>query len=366
MSNSAFESGKAYKNLCNTAFTNVIAQLLQGYICIGWSAGAQIGPYRKGLVDYELVWDLWNEQFAGFYFTHEAVSSELAIGAYGDVSLGFGFGRFSNVLDARSGEFSEVEYEASLSMWKVVNVSGAVQGFSKFDNSMFGGKVSLAASAGVPSTVEHLIKLPAHGSISYARGVWTPHDPLTKKLTSSQLSGALKTGGAPKKLFLDLQDGEVGTANHILNVLGTNALGMSLASYAFLVAAAKRHAEHLGITDRDAALKDLHLTLCNELYRLISRYRREAPSGMNELNFGSASVQRTRKNNYIVTSTKKDATGYWHTVRRLCTQDAAVLDGHSYWMATQRAPNGYIDGRSYSMRTFSDEIQRRRSALLER
>lgn len=358
-----FDSGPAFKKLCDVAFVAVVKQLLQGYICIGGSVGAQLGPYKKGLVDYDLVWDLWNEQFSAFYYTHDAVSTETAAGLYGDVNLGFGFGQFPSVHEAWSGAFHDVEYEASVSFWKLFHVGGSVQGFSNPDRSMVGGKIALAASAGVPTAVKHLLKLPLHGSVTVGTGKWKPSDPMTRKLSGAR-SSDLKPGRGG--LFLNLEEGEVGTAQHILQVMGATPLGLALAGVAFLVAATKRHAEDRGYTDRDKALQDLHLTLCNSAYRMISVYRGDVPSGNDERHYGETAVQRSARGNFVITSTTKTSTGEWRTVRRLHKPDATVVSGYRYWMAISGAPNGFIDGRSYPMAKFSDELGRRQTEMLKR
>jgi len=357
------ELGKVGRQLCDAAFNGIIEKLLEGYVVIGGTAAGQGGAYKQsGGVDF--VWDLWNEQFSAFTYPEHLLSSDSLAGAAAGVHFGFGFGRFDGVHSAWSGTFYGTEYTVNFKAWNVLSVSGSVQGFSSPDGTMVGGLVGIGGSASVPNSVTKLLKLPLGGSITAGGGVWTPHDRLTSQLTPASRSRDLESSGRHR--YLDLSEGELGVGSHMLHVMGITPLSLSVASYAVAVAMAKRHAEDKGIRNRAQALRDLHLTLCSLAYRQISTYKSDVPSGHASKNYGDYTVQRSKRGNYIITTTSKAATGEWRTTRRLHKPDATVIDAHRYWMATGGAPNGFINGRSYSMMKFSQEIGRLQEAMMRR
>ncbi len=350
------------KQLCDAAFEGVVKQLLEGYVVIGGTVAGTAGAYR-GSGGIDLVWDLWNEQFSAFTYPEHALTSGSLAGATGGVHIGFGFGRFDSLHSAWSGEFYGVEYSVDIRAWSILSISGSVQGFASPDGSMKGGLVGIGGTAKVPGSVTQLLKLPLGGSVTAGGGVWTPHDPTTRRLAGRRSSDLVRG----RYSYLNLEEGELGVGSHMLQVMGMSPLSLALAGYAVAVAMAKRNMEDKGITNREEGLRDLHLSLCSEAYRRISAYRQDVPSGTSEKHYGSYSVQRTNGGHFVITDTHSvPATGEWRSTRRLHRPDATVVGTIRYGQAIGGAPNAFIDGRSYPMSRFSQELERRTNELLPR
>lgn len=342
------------RKLCDAAFTGVIENLLDGYVVIGGTIAGQLGLGRTG-GGMDLVWDLWNEQFSAFTYPEYGLSTDSAAGAAGAVHVGFGTGRFNGVHPAWSGTFYGVDYSLSLDAWRVLSISGSVQGFRSPDGAMVGGLVSVGGSASVPDSLTKLIKFPLGGSVTATGGEWTPDDTTTRALTPSNRRRDLVSAG--RHTYLNLEEGELGVALHMIHVMGPTPLALGLAAYALAVAMVKRQMEDKGIRDRSAGLQDLHLSLCSQAYRRMQRYQGDVPSGTEERHYDGYSVQRTQRGNYIITSTSSvPATGEWRSTRRLHRPDATLISSHRFGMAIGNAPNGFIDGRSYPRGQFSERV----------
>ncbi len=358
-----FDLGVVTRQLCDGAFSSVVESLLEGYIVVGGTATGQAGLLAlQGGVDF--VWDLWNEQFCAFTYPTQGLSSTSLLGATAAAHVGFGTGRFHNIHDAWSGEFRSVEAGFELHAWRVLGISGAVQYFQSPDGTMRGALGSLGGSATIPNSVTRLFRLPANASITAGTGFWTPSNAITESLAPNNRTAQLMT--TAKGRYWEMEVGVLGVGAHILQVLGISPGTVVLAGYATAVALAKDHAESKGIRDRAQALRDLHLTLCSQAYRQISQYKSDVGSGSGQRTYDGYTVQRTSSGNFIITTTNQTATGEWRTTRRLYSPDAAVLGQHRYWMATGGAPNGFINGRSYPMMRFSEEIGRLQDDFLRR
>lgn len=354
-----FDLGRIGRQLCDAAFTGAVQHLLDGYIVIGGTVAGQAGlaPIGGGI---DLVWDLWNEQFSAFTYPSLGLSSDVAASVGGAVHVGFGTGRFDGVHSAWSGTFHSVEYSLSVDIWRVVSLSGQIQGFTSPDGTMVGGLVGGGASASVPDSLSKMIKFPLGGTAVAATGEWTPYDQLTALMAGNR-RGDLVQG---RYAYLNLEEGELGVATHMVSVMGVTPLSLALGAYAIAVAMAKRNMEDKGITNREQGLRDLHLTLCSQAYRRIQGYAQDVPSGTDERHYDDYAVQRTARGNYIITETHSvPATGEWRSTRRLHRPDATLIDSYRFWMAIGNAPNGFVDGRSYPRAQFTDVVGDRLSAM---
>ncbi len=352
------------RKLCDGAFSGVIENLLEGYVVIGGTGAGQAGMYRQAH-GIDFVWDLWNEQFSAFTYPEHGLGSTSLVGASAGVHVGFGTGRFDGVHDAWSGEFRSVEYSVDIRAFRLLQVSGQAQGFTSPDGKMVGGLIGVGGSASVPNSVSALLKLPLGGSATAAGGFWTPHDDLTRRLTPSNRKGDLVRGG--RYTYLNLEEGELGVASHMIHLMGPSPFSLALASLAVAVAMAKRNMEDKGIADRAQGLRDLHLTLCSTTYRRISQYRQDVPNGTTERHYDDYSVQRTTSGKFIITETHAvPATGEWRSTRRLHSPDGAVLDSYRYGQAISNAPNGFIEGRSYPTAAFTQEIGKRQQEMMRK
>lgn len=356
--------GGVARQLCDAAFSSVVESLLEGYIVIGGTATGQAGMLAAQ-AGIDFVWDLWNEQFSAFTYPTTGINSQSLLGAAAAAHVGFGTGRFDNIHDAWSGEFRSVEVGFQLNAWRVLGINGAVQYFQSPDGSMKGALASLGGSATIPNSVTQLFRLPANASITAGTGFWTPSDPLTESLAPVSRTAQLRR--TDKGRYWEMEVGVVGVGAHILQVLGHSTGSLVLAGYATAVALAKDHAESRGIRDRAQALRELHLTLCSAAYRQISEYKSDVGSGSGQRTYDGYSVQRTSGGNFIITTLPGEgATGEWRTTRRLFSPDAVLLDQHTYWMPSGGAANGFINGRSYPLIQFSEEIGRLLADFLRR
>ncbi len=119
------------------AWTSADINPLNGYIVIGMNVdGTAAGGNLTGGVD--LVWDLWNEQFAAFTFSGGGVKvpQVLSIGVGGYAGIATAPGGKRDVIDAWSGAFNNVS--AAIEVPGVGLFSGGGQGYASPDGSLFG------------------------------------------------------------------------------------------------------------------------------------------------------------------------------------------------------------------------------------
>lgn len=341
---------------------------MQGYICVGGTATAQSGTARGG-GGVDLIWDLWNEQFSAFYYVEAAAGlPQYAVGA--NVYTGFGFGMCDDVHDAWSGTFLSAEVGFEISAWRFAQLSANVQAFRNPSGSFVGGLVGAGASLSLPASVTGLMRLPLGLSAAASVGEWYAYDQLTRRLHSSRISGARVRRGSGGML-IDLSPGMFGVASHLEHVLGlTNPLLPTYALYAIGVSFVKSYmaANNLG-TNREQGIDELHRWACSKPYRLIRQYIDAHPSGSSQMSFDDGwTVQRTPRGRFLLTSSVGGggAVGAWATVMRLHEADgsAAATPAVTYRVALRGARNGFINGRSYSMMRFSDEIMRHRNRMM--
>lgn len=353
--------------LADGAFTAVVQTLLEGYIVVGGVVSGQMGMSAAG-GGVDFVWDLWNEQFSAFVYPSVERAFDVGIGAAAGVQVGFGTGRCKDVHDAWSGIFIGTNASITLSAWRIIQITGHIEGFTTPTGSVVGAVMGATVGASVPDAVHKLVKFPLDANVRVTAGKWTPNDTLTRLATPSDRRGDLVRNGP--HLYLDLSDGVTQVARHMVSVMGPNPLSLGLGAYASAVSMTKSYLESSGITDRKQALEELR-SLLSKSYRRIAEYRRDAPSGTEERSYDDYTVQRTNTGNFIITETQSYNAGptNWH--RRLHDPNGDVLRAEKYYTAVDAAfaPNGFIDGRSYNRHPsrpndFKAEIDRRHARMM--
>ena len=351
--------------LADGTFTAVVQTLLEGYIVVGGVASGQMGLSAVG-GGVDFVWDLWNEQFSAFVYPSVERSFDVGIGASAGVQVGFGTGRCKDVHDAWSGIFIGTNASITLSAWRILQISGHIEGFTTPTGSIVGAVMGATVGASVPDAVHKLIKFPLDANVRVTAGNWTPADALTRRATRGY--GKIVQNGA--HVYLDLSDGVTQVAGHMVKVMGPTPLAIGLGAYATAVSMTKSYLESAGITDRQKALEELR-ALLSRSYRRISEYRRDVPSGTEMKSYRDYTVQRTSKGNFIITETESYNGGPTNWYHRLHDPNGDVLRSEKYYTAVDAsfAPNGFIDGRSYNRHpsrpnTFQAEIDRRHAEMM--
>ena len=297
-----------------------------------------------GGVDF--VWDLWNEQFSAFIYPSVERSFDVGIGASAGVQVGFGTGRFDNVHDAWSGIFIGSNASITLSAWRIIQISGHIEGFTSPNGSMVGAVMGATVGASVPDAVHKLVRFPLNANVRVTAGTWTPNDALTRLAAGDRRGGLVRNGAYE---YLDLSDGVTQVARHMLSMMGPGPLAIGLGAYATAVSMTKSYLESVGITDRRRGLEELR-ALLSRSYRRISAYRGEVPGGTELRDYGDYTVQRTHTGNFIITEVVSNATGETRWIRRLHSPAGDVLRIERYHTAVDPSfvPNGFINGRSYN------------------
>lgn len=346
----------------------VVQTLLEGYIVVGGSVTGQMGMSGVG-GGVDFVWDLWNEQFSAFVYPSIERSLDIAVGVSAGVQIGFGTGRFPDVHAAWSGPFIGAQASISIQAWRILQLTGHIEGFSSPDGAMVGAIMGVNAGASVPDAVYKLVKFPLDANVKATAGLWTPNDRLTLSATpANRRRDIVRKGGHS---YLDLSDGELEVARHMVSVMGPTPLSVGLGLYATAVSMTKSYLESAGITDRRRALEELR-ALLSRTYRRISEYKRDVPSGTAERQYRGYTVQRTRRGKYIITETTTvPATGESRSIRRLHSPDGDVLDSYRFGVAIDAAiaPNGFVNGRSYNRHpsapnTYRAEINQRHEQMM--
>ena len=133
---------------------------------------AQGGAVAVGNVGIDVVFDLWNQQAATFYYGGGGLGNLLGGGV--SAYTGYGFGNKSSVIDAWSGIFASGSLSATIPLTKV---GVGASGFSSDDGSLIGGVAS--ASLGINFLNEVVVDVAA------TAGKWFPFDRGTNALGSS-------------------------------------------------------------------------------------------------------------------------------------------------------------------------------------
>lgn len=354
--------------LADGAFTAVVQTLLEGYIVVGGTVSGQMGMSAAG-GGVDFVWDLWNEQFSAFVYPSVERSFDIGIGASAGVQVGFGTGRCKDVHDAWSGIFIGTNASITLSAWRIIQISGHIEGFSTPNGSVVGAVMGATVGASVPDAVHKLVKFPLDANVRVTAGVWTPNDALTRLATPPDRRRDLVKNPRGGHLYLDLSDGVTQVARHMSSMLPP-PLALGLGAYASAVSMTKSYLESSGITDRKQALEELR-SLLSGSYRRIAEYRREVPRGTEERSYDDYTVQRTNRGNFIITDTESINAGPTNWYRRLHDPNGDVLRAEKYYTAVDAsfAPNGFIDGRSYNRHpsrpnAFKAEIDRRHARMM--
>ena len=366
---------------CSGAF-DVVSKLLDGYVCIGGTFNGQLNMSTvspRGSFGVDLVWDLWNEQFSAYWYTEGAITDstpngriELGASAY----TGLGFGRKENVHEAWSGGFESAEVSIGREFAGLISVSGTLQAFRSTGSfGMVGALIGVSGSVLIPTNTRSALRgMRPQGlsaSAALASGCWRPHEQLTQVLRSPGRPGsaavAIDCAGRGSRSYplIELSDtsgGVYGVARHMTRVMGAgNPLIAGYGGYATAVALAKRQIYRMGLSgNRDAALAELRRRLCNEPYRLIRRYEAQGATGTEQREVDHETrVQRTAHGNYIIDMTHAvPTTGEWTTTLRLYGPQGNSLSfpGILFSKAHERAPNGFINGRSFESGAFEREL----------
>ncbi len=366
------------ERVCSGAF-DVVTKLLDGYVCVGGSFSGQLNTRAapRGSMGVDFVWDLWNEQFATYWYIEQGGQISTSPGSQTRLELGasaytgLGFTRVRNVHQAWSGGFETAEISIGREFGGLITVAGTLQAFrgtGSFD--MVGALVGVSGSVTIPTNTRQFLRgfrpRGLTGSAALTEGCWRPYDELTNALIRpGRRDGAnveipCAGRGARTYALSDLSDtsaGVFGVADHMTRVMGQgNPLIAGYGGYATAVSLAKRQIRRAGISgDRTAALAELRRRLCNEPYQLIREYEsRRGASGAgatDQLEVAHETrVQRTPHGNYIIDMTHAvPTTGEWTSTLRLYDAhgNSLPLPGILFSKASARAPNGFINGRSY-------------------
>ena len=373
------------EQVCSGTF-DAVTKLLDGYVCVGGSFSGQLNTAvaPRGSLGVDFVWDLWNEQFSTYWYTERGTQiSTSGLGTGSRIELGasaytgLGFCRAGSVHEAWSGGFETAEASIGREFGSLISVSGTLQAFrstGSFD--MVGALVGVSGAVTIPSHTRQFLRgLRPRGlaaSAAITSGCWRPYEELTTALQRPGRRGAASVAiqcaeaGPRSYALIDLSDtsgGVFSTAAHMARVIGP--LALPYGGYATSVSLAKRQIHRAGISgDRTAALAELRRRLCNEPYQLIRQYESQrgtglaAPTDQLEVDHETR-VQRTPQGNYIIDMTHSvPSTGEWTTTLRLYSPQGTPLrlPGILFSKAYARAPNGFINGRSYQSGAFEREL----------
>lgn len=354
--------------VCDAAFLAAMKALTEGYIVVGSVGTAQVGSAAGG-GGVDLVWDLWNEQFAVYAYPQGGLSY-FNISAGAQVYTGFGFGNggspHPHIHSAWSGWFRGASASFGIDVFRLLSLEASVSYFESPDRSTVGGLVGVGASVSVPR-IRDVLRLPLQASAAgVAAGFWTPLDAGTRLFFNPSInqSHIIMKPAADGRAHhvVNLEPGRWGVAEHILHVLGPGPLTPSFMFLASAVSILKEYMEGRGLGgDRRAGVQQLHNWACSETYALIQRYRAEVPTGTMQLEDpGGHTIARTPRGKYLITSTVggTDAVGSWTTVMRLRTAENTYggVPSTRFGMAMRNAPSAVIDGMSVSRMQLSPRL----------
>lgn len=358
--------------LCDATFQTVVRNLAKGYIVVGSTAEGQLGSAAAG-GGVDLVWDLWNEQFAAYAYPQGGLSY-FNISAGVTAYAGFGFGLHDHVHSAWSGWFRGGTAAIELSVYRLISLEGSLSYFESPDRSTVGGLVGVGASVGVPR-MRDFVRLPLGLSAAgVAAGYWTPFDTLTRRLFNARIRQShiisRPAANGRNHALVNLEPGRWGVTQHLRHVLGVNPLSTGFMFYASTVSLLKEFMQARGMLggSREGGLQALHNWACSETYRLIQRYRSDVPNGTSQREYaGGHTVQRTAGGKYLITSNVggTDAVGAWTTVMKLRTADNGYggVPSVRYGMAMRGAPSAVINGETVSMQELSNRLMRVRQRM---
>jgi hypothetical protein len=353
--------------ICDATFLAAMRALTEGYIVVGSSATGQMGSAAAG-GGIDLVWDLWNEQFAVYVYPQGGLSY-FNISAGAQVYTGFGFGNHPHIHSAWSGWFRGAQASFGVDVFRLISLEGSISYFESPDRSTVGGLVGAGASVSVPR-IREVLRLPLRASAAGVEaGFWTPFDAATQRFGRGKQSLRRPAANNQNHLIVNLEPGRWGVTQHLGEVLGLNPLSAGFMFYASAVSLLKEYMEARGISsDRRAGVQQLHNWACSETYRLIQQYRSDVPTGTTQREYpGGHTIARTPRGKYLITSSVggSGAVGSWTTVMKLRTADNAYggVPSVRYGMVMRGAPSAILDGRSVSMMRLSDELMRVRQRM---
>ncbi len=354
--------------VCDATFLSAMKALTEGYVVVGSSATGQLGSAVAG-GGMDLVWDLWNEQFAVYVYPQGGLSY-FNISAGAQVYTGFGFGNggqpHPHIHSAWSGWFRGASASFGVDVFKLLSLEASVSYFESPDRSTVGGLVGAGASVSVPR-IRDVLRLPLRASAAGVEaGYWTPLDAATRMFFNARINRShviMKPAadGRPHAV-VNLEPGRWGVAEHMFHVLGATPLTPGFMFLASAVSIFKEYMEGRGLAgDRRAGVQQLHNWACSETYALIQRYRSEVPTGTLQREYpGGHTIARTSRGKYLITSTVggSDAVGAWTTVMRLRTGENAYggVPSVRFGTAMRGAPSGMIDGQPVSMLQLSSQL----------
>lgn len=218
------------------------ASLLNGYVCVGGSLSYN-GRVLIAGVGFELVWDLWNEQYSAFYFPigGASLTKKLTASASIYAGVGWGFGNsfpvFRNVHAAWSGRFNSISSSVPIPglNWGILGLSAGLTFFASPDFSIRGGAITCTLGADLAVLASATGALPLN--LAGTSALYSPWDALTRLHAFNHPIHTLN-GHA----IVGLEAGVVGVANHMLRCLGSNQLLLSLGMYATAVSVVKSRA----------------------------------------------------------------------------------------------------------------------------
>ncbi len=215
----------------------------QVFFFVGGSIAA--GSVVQGQVGGDEVWDLWDQQSAGFYYYGGGLGTLVGVG--GSLYTGLGFGKNkANVIDAWSGYFTAatvglktpaVNFGLSASAF----VGSHSDDFSDIDTSIVGGALSVDAGF-------NLNAFTAFGVTGAAitNSLWTPYNPATEALGAIPwwgVGGSATTSmgtAADNKSYEFIQYGS--SRSTAYSLIGTTGpLGATAASLAVALGVLKAH-----------------------------------------------------------------------------------------------------------------------------
>ncbi|MCR9159677.1 MAG: hypothetical protein ACE37F_04960 [Nannocystaceae bacterium] len=353
--------------ICDAAFLSAMRALTEGYIVVGSSATGQLGSATAG-GGMDLVWDLWNEQFAVYAYPQGGLSY-FNISAGAQVYTGFGFGNHPHIHSAWSGWFRGAQAAVNIDVFKLISLEGSVSYFESPDRSTVGGLVGVGASVSVPR-IRDVLRLPLGASAAgVAAGFWTPVDNATRGLSRANPVFMRPAANERNHAVVNLEPGRWGVTLHLAQTLGTSALTPGFTFYASAVSLLKEYMQARGLaSDRRAGVQQLHNWACSETYRIIQQYRSDVPTGTTQREYpGGHTIARTPRGKYLITSSVggSGAVGSWTTVMKLRTADNGYggVPSVRYGMAMRGARTAILNGRSVPMMRLSDELMQVRRRM---
>lgn len=353
--------------ICDATFLTAMRALTEGYIVVGSSATGQMGSAAVG-GGMDLVWDLWNEQFAVYVYPQGGLSY-FNISAGAQVYTGFGFGNHPHIHSAWSGWFRGAQAAFNVDVFKLISLEGSISYFESPDRSTVGGLVGAGASVSVPR-IRDILRLPLGASAAGVEaGYWTPFDAGTRRFARGKQIIPRPAANGRNHQIVNLEPGRWGVTLHLAEVLGPNPLTAGFMFYASAVSLLKEYMQARGIAgDRRAGVQQLHNWACSETYRLIQRYRADVPTGTEQREYpGGHTIARTPRGKYLITSSVggTDAVGAWTTVMKLRTAENGNggVPSVRYGMSMRGARTAILNGRTVPLMRLSEELMQVRRRM---